>query len=173
MVMVEMTNPITIHCKSIYRVFQKNAVKILCSILFPFLLTMWIIFVIESWHHFFVTPCTNYFLVSCVPVSFSEVMELSAHNTSQGRSQQTTWYRVLWDASTEELHVIRCVIQSLVVGHCSVGHQTSQLVPISDGLQSTKLTISKYWRGLNDWQSKSKSFSHLMNMKALFWDTLY
>ena len=44
---------------SLYRVSQKNGDKMFCGNLLPFMLTMWIVFLLESCHHFFGTPCIN------------------------------------------------------------------------------------------------------------------
>ena len=66
------------------------------------------------------------------PVSVTEVMVLSSNDAGEGLTQQSSWNRILCNTCTEQLQVFWSVVQPLVGGHSSVGHQTSQLVPAGD-----------------------------------------
>ena len=77
------------------------------------------------------------------PIPMSQVVELSPNDAGEGLTQQTSRNWILSNASTEQFHVVRSVIQSLIGRNCSVGHQASQLVPTCDWLEATEFTITK------------------------------
>ena len=74
------------------------------------------------------------------PVSDPDVVELTANDAGEGRAQETSRHGVLSQAGTEELQVLRGVVEPLVGGHRPVTHQAAQLLPPSDRLQSAELT---------------------------------
>ena len=74
------------------------------------------------------------------PVSHPDVVELPTNDAGEGWSQETSRDGVLRQAGTEELQVLRGVVESLVGGHRPVTHQADQLLPPGDWLQSTELT---------------------------------
>ena len=76
------------------------------------------------------------------PVPVPEVMVLSSNDAGEGLTQQSSWNWILCNTCTEQLQVFWSVVQPLVSGHSSVGHQTSQLVPAGDWFESTKFTIT-------------------------------
>ena len=76
------------------------------------------------------------------PVPPPQVVILSADDAGEGGTQETTGDWSLWDASAEQLQVLRCVIDPLVGCNRSVGHESMQLVPVGDCLEATKLSVS-------------------------------
>ena len=73
------------------------------------------------------------------PVSHPDVVELPPNDAGEGWTEETSRHGVLGQAGTEELQVLRGVVQSLVGRHRPVTHQPAQLLPSGDWLQSTEL----------------------------------
>ena len=68
-------------------------------------------------------------------------MELPTNDAGEGWPQQTARHGVLRQAGTEELQVLRGVVESLVGRHRPVAHEAAQLVPPGDRLQTAELTV--------------------------------
>ena len=77
------------------------------------------------------------------PVPHPDVVELPTNDAGEGWTEETSRHGVLGQAGTEELQVLRGVVQSLVGRHRPVTHQPAQLLPSGDWLQSAELAESE------------------------------